>query len=162
MKTRCLFLDIDGVLNNNYTTTKLKKCSIHTGSVGLDPTLLNRYLKWYEQNQGLLDVVISSSWRLDTKFLDKLFQAGIKWVGITPRLSAPQFERGQQIVHYLMYTQHTYDEYAILDDINQFRPDQQDRFVQTDEEVGLTDNDLLRIERILKIGTWYNFNLQDK
>lgn len=136
-----LFLDIDGVLNCNKTQEKFGFF------LGLDPELVDRYLKWLKTSK-VTEVILSSTWRDSHQAREHLIDNGIHWDDITPvhRNHGP---RGFEIQHWMDDSNVEPESIAILDDI----PDMvhlQSRLVHTDEAVGLQDSDLLKVDELLR------------
>ena len=158
---RVIFLDIDGVLNvESYIVNVYDICK----RVNIDPyqhmrdeyghlfcPLTIRYLNWIIESCDA-KIVISSTWRM----------AGEEWIknmwkhrnlpgeiiGVTPILRSyrtdddisfkDRAERGREIKDYL--SQHPeITDYVIIDDDDDFLPEQEDKFVQTWHQYGLTN-----------------------
>ena len=119
---KVLFLDIDGILNNRDT----KK----------------RFLNWAEGKD--ISIVISSTWRTDFRSLTELTDNGVDYIDVTPKIGC---ERGFEVNAWI--AEHKPDAYAIIDDVDEFLPDQRSKLVLTDPVVGVTDDDLKQIEEIL-------------
>lgn len=150
---KVLFLDVDGVLNND--NTKEKVIDTDTGQMytGVDKKLAEMFVAWFHA-QPPLSIVLSSTWRLFPGMHHALHDVGIHWRDITPSRYNETFQggpgRGNEIVWWL--DQHPeVTHYAILDDMapNHFLPSHRDYLVQTDERVGLTKNDLIKMSKIL-------------
>ena len=139
---RVLFLDIDGVLNHDYTTNRISGLGMFSGFTGLDTALLDRYLKWIDGKPYY--VVLSSSWRQHDVLHDYLRAFGVEFSDRTPRLTY----RGDEVAAWLREHPSTIA-YAILDDMDEFDPEQYDNFVQTNPKTGVTDSDLLRVDKLL-------------
>lgn len=58
--------------------------------------------------------------------------------------------RGMEIKEWLTKRGKRVSQYAIIDDMNNMLPDQQPYFIQTNSEVGITDEDAERAIEILK------------
>lgn len=146
-KIVCIFLDIDGVLNNE---GYIKLCHykhkkpMSMRNIPFDPRCLE-YLKiLYDMINRHYDckIILSSTWRLnniDTAIVEaRLSEYGLKLYGITPDISHDN--RGKEIQTYLnnMSFDNLYD-IIILDDegfdIQQYYPD---NLVKTSFEYGLT------------------------
>lgn len=142
---KVLFLDIDGVLNNDTTKERIgPDGGIFASFLGLDKKLLKLFQDWLADKP--IEVVISSSWRTDERLLKVLNDHGLKWVSITPNRGY----RGREIEEWLEGMPVT--EYAILDDIQQFYPYQRPHFVQTSYIHGLRPKNLKKVESILELG----------
>jgi hypothetical protein len=141
-KMKVLFLDIDGVLNCYSTKEKIKgRGGLVDGFMGIDRGLLKRFLDWLDGKD--IKIVLSSSWRQDERTMAELTDNGIRWIDVTPRLGM----RGFEVSRWL--SDNPVDRYSIIDDVDQFLPDQKKFFILTDPKVGVTDDDLTRAELIL-------------
>lgn len=158
MKVRpIVFLDIDGVLNSYGWWAR--RTTMEFPYREFDPACLSRLSDL--ANHVDADIVISSSWRKpDTphqskdELIDLFADVCRYWAisasvsqritDITPKLDA---ERGIEIRQYLN-EQPGPREYVILDDQDDFFPDQP--LVQTDSSIGLSFSDSLKALAILK------------
>lgn len=134
---KVLFLDVDGVLNRRGTR---ERC---TGFIGVDRELSARLLKWLRQTD--VEVVLSSTWRKHPEMHPHLMKAGIEWIDVTPSLSA---DRGQEIQHWLDQHEGKVTAYAILDDDSDMLDHQKERFVQTQNAVGLEDKHIEKLKQL--------------
>jgi hypothetical protein len=139
---KVLFLDIDGVLNNESTKERVG-VGIFAGMVGLDARLVKLFLDWHA-NHPEIQVVLSSTWRLDDR-MHALVRDAIGCGMVTPNMGS----RRKEIDFVLDWLKPTH--YAILDDIAQFSAEQQPHFVQTSYVHGLRERNLRKIEEILGI-----------
>jgi len=171
---KILFLDIDGVLNCNATFARIKEYPVQP--IKPDQTVESRFfdhaqdmiepylvarLNWILEQTGA-EVVVSSAWRQHFANQEKLCEflekrAGIipgRIIGQTPvfypgaKMSLPRV-RGRQIQAYLDEN-HAGEtlQIVILDDnggMEHLKP----RFVQTDEEYGLTQEEAEKAIAIL-------------
>lgn len=141
---RTLFLDIDGVLNREST----KELSV-TGFKGLDKYLVDKFLTWFNMEKDL-DIVLSSTWRTDPVMVDEIRAVGIPLRGQTKVILNPgsrHIIRGEEINDFVVNNE--IKKYAILDDTQDFFPQQLKYFVQTSYVHGLRDKDLLKLDKIL-------------
>lgn len=131
---KILFLDIDGVLNNSKTK---EKC---LGFTGVDKVLAKRLSTWLH-NRPDIQVVLSSTWRTDPRMWYAIKAEGIDWDEITDEYNG----RSQQIERWVKaHPEVTH--YAILDDNDySWTEEQYARFVQTNEHLGLTESDLMKL-----------------
>lgn len=144
LKMKVLFLDIDGVLNNEKTKERLgPEAGIFANFIGIDKRLLKLFQDWLADKP--IEVVISSSWRTDERMLKVLADHGLRWLDITPNRGY----RGREIEEWLK-GKHV-ARYAILDDIQQFYGHQYRHFVQTSYIHGLRPKNLKKLEAILKL-----------
>jgi len=138
-----IFLDIDGVLNNQSTRERLRGGSIYA----LDPELVKIFANVLLNTAA--KVVLSSSWRLSSDWKKDLIDAGLpqtiadRIIGITPHMPRPAgtgveyAERGKEIEAWLADPANPKPEkFAILDDESDFLPDQP--LFKTTWEKGIT------------------------
>lgn len=137
---KVLFLDVDGVLN------------MHNSG---GPKTLNRnrlrLLQKIIVTTGC-NVVISSSWRKSHFYLSLLGRSlkyrNISIHSITRDLSDLNLLRGDEIKDWI--DRHLdVEQYAIIDDTDEMLDSQQAYFVQTDPNIGLTNDIASRIIQIL-------------
>ncbi|MNK09853.1 hypothetical protein D3C87_278370 [compost metagenome] len=135
-------------------------------------TLLNKLMETTDAY-----IVLSSTWRegLDMEGVKQVLGAmGINTHRVIGRTSQNEGSRGDQIWNFIQGMKErrigefgdffvnsgflidelegvvmTLDSYVIIDDINAFRPEQQDKFVQTSEDDGLLLSDILIAGSIL-------------
>lgn len=141
---KVLFLDIDGVLNRDGTK---ERCN---GYIGVDRFLCNKFLKWLRTTD--VKIVLSSTWRLHSDMWQHLEDAGIKWIDITPDMARRQLSgiyaapgRGTEIQTWLDNHPEV-TQWAILDDMNEFHPEQLGAFVQTQD--GIEDHHIEQLKEI--------------
>lgn len=150
---RVIFLDIDGVLNSSqsaaywYRRYKNGTASRMNAFMTVCPIAYSNLQTILEKLPDL-QIVLSSTWRLQPDYLDKLRDAGIepdilsKIIDRTPQLQ----ERGEEIRMWL--NDHPVDDFVIIDDdvfdLCEFREDA--RFIQTSTSLGLT---LYQVERVV-------------
>jgi hypothetical protein len=140
---KILFLDIDGVLNSDEWHKTGYKSSIDD----LDPNLVRKL------NSLDCEVVITSSWGCDNGQTWKALRRkgfNLKVIGYTERTNNDWTVRGNMIKKWLYDNCHNIDyQYAILDDDSDMLLEQKDHFVQTNSEIGVTDEDINKIKIIL-------------
>lgn len=153
---KVIFLDIDGVLNNEEHLLKL-----------VDMLGEEQYLQLLKDIQelpfnysscmllhGLLnktgaEIILSSTWRLSSKHIESLEKyTGLKIKDKTPNL---QTIRGKEIQQYLDEHKEI-TEYVILDDDSDMLPEQKGHFVKVDAKKGLTMRNIIDCEKKLKYG----------
>lgn len=142
-----IFLDIDGVLNNNRTVTRSPD-----GFVGISDNLCKRLEKIIKATNA--KVVLTSSWKdcsspQDLNYMKKRLKRHFALpIGQTSE-KTPGL-RGTGIKKYL--ETHPCDEFVILDDFDfNFQEENLlDHLVLTNPTVGLTDDDVLDAIAILK------------
>ena len=105
------------------------------------------------------EIVVSSSWRCEgIDFLremwgDRNMPGSI--TGVTPRYGATyglENRRGWEIEKYLKMlrqSENTQRKYVIIDDYDSFLPHQQEFFIHTDSDVGITEADAEKAIKIL-------------
>lgn len=156
---KLIFLDIDGVLNNEqwYSSGKAQIAYLLTGendikAYNFDPD----NWKWIEKLIQDTDakIVLSSSWRSFSlektieDFTGTAFELLVKYmVGVTPY----SFERhrGKEIQHYLDNCTEQIESYVIFDDDTDMLENQRDNFVHTDFFNGVTEKDYIKAKEIL-------------
>ena len=157
LNKKIIFLDFDGVLNTaNYQTWRQllgKDISDLHGHLFSPSAVRNlqRLIKWTNAK-----IILSSSWRLDGLDVMRRMWKERKMPGeiydITPYVNArdyPKFTRGIEINTWLEKNGYLGCPYVILDDIDDFLPEQYNNVVLTNYKRGLTLFVLLRAMRIL-------------
>lgn len=135
-----IFLDIDGVLNNDRTEARSPQ-----GYIGISPGLVKRLAKIVKATDA--QIILSSTWKtaddIDFKYLTrKLMQSNLYLSGKTKEPEGRLYIRGYGIKKFL--ETHECDEYVILDDeVFDFREEGiLDHAVITDWREGLTKDDV--------------------
>lgn len=143
---KVLFLDIDGVLNCETTWERLgDEFGIYRAMMGIDFRLVELLKDWLRDHPEV-EVVLSSTWRLDERMAAEVKRRGIDFIAMTRNLGP----RSREIADWLAaHPQVTH--YAILDDIPQFAATQQRHFVRTRYVHGLQFKDLQRVSQILEV-----------
>lgn len=146
---KVIFLDIDGVLNNQQTNAKTP-----VGFIGINNSLLKRFSKLVKETNAR--IVLSSTWKKewhrderfcteDGKYMVKKFRQQKllifdKIKDVNGRLSL----RGASIMQYLENHPEV-EEWVVIDD-DEFDfakyPEIMDRFVHTDNLKGLVEDDV--------------------
>lgn len=149
-RMKIIFLDFDGVLTTPQSNYQF------------NPSLFERLRVLLEKSGAY--IVITSSWRGMTKeetiisitdrtnpsvggnpfpFVDKI-------IGVTPRIG---WTRGQQITGWFKRHEKLDEiqqaDYVIIDDENDFSERQREHLVRTNENVGITDEDVKKALQIL-------------
>lgn len=139
---KVIFLDIDGVLNNNKTYSRMD-----FGAYTMRGTAFTREdIDWdtdcVDQLKRIVlatgaKIVISSTWRKlfsldELRLMFAMYEIDAEIIGCTPE--SQRGFRGDEINQYLSH--HTIEDYIIIDDDTDFYPQQQR--VKTSIEVGLT------------------------
>ena len=160
---KLLFLDIDGVLNTKLWYGKMnKETPKDRWGYAFDPVSVAN-LKRIVNETGA-DIVISSSWKcVGLTELRKMWKARRlpgKIIDVTPDrykddelryLDDTEIDniRGYEIREWLSRNGKQVSHYAIIDDLYEMLPEQQDHLVMTDSETGITDEDADRAIEIL-------------
>lgn len=149
---KIIFLDIDGVLNNDKTLARTPQ-----GFVGINSTLTSRLKNIVKETKA--KIVLSSSWRVnyvkyyisdtDSKYLIK--QLGYKDLKIEGSTTITGSNRGWQIKQYI--EEHKIKTFVILDDEfeNEFAEyNLTKHLVHTDSRLGLTRENVEQAIKILQ------------
>lgn len=141
MKT--IFLDIDGVLNNDYTKEEFYYGE--TAFTGVSQRLRDMFLSWMEGKD--YKIVLTSTWRQVERARQELLDNGIHWKYETPYL--PGEIRGEEIQQIL--DQGFITKYVILDDLGagNFLKDQRPFLIQTSPKHGLRQKNLEKADKLL-------------
>jgi hypothetical protein len=142
---KILFLDIDGVLNNETTKERIGGEGPYRAMHALDARLVRLLLDWHQKHPEV-KLILSSTWRLEADLIHLIIEADIPLDGKT-RNGANRRLEIQDYLNRLPNVTH----YAIVDDIAQFSAEQQPHFVQTSYAHGLREKDLRKIEAILEL-----------
>jgi len=156
---RLIFLDIDGVLNNQIMYEHYKDQIIETASGQIDPRCI-----------GLLNdltdaigakIVLSSTWRKYGDAVDDLKNAGITAdiISVTPWGLGIGALRGNEILQWmenhaglLGCEYYEYDDYVIIDDDSDMLLWQKNNYFNVDSYCGLTPNLIYKIKLFFKRG----------
>ena len=154
---KILFLDIDGVLNTGWWYTKLDRNTPKDKyGYAFDLRSVANLKKILDETGA--EIVISSSWKsFGISELKQMWQdRGLpgKLIGITPNSVSDEMLlnadldhmelfsiRGMEIKEWLDKHGKKVSHYVIIDDMDNFLPEQKSHFVQTDPEVGITEKD---------------------
>ena len=160
MPAPIIFLDFDGVLNTNRKLTSLRCQSLpimDNYCYLFDPEAVANLKTIIDATNA--EIVVSSSWRCEgIDFLremwgDRNMPGPI--TGVTPRYGATyglENRRGWEIEKYLAMlrqSENTQRKYVIIDDYDSFLPHQQEFFIHTDSDVGITEADAEKAIKIL-------------
>jgi hypothetical protein len=126
---KILFLDIDGVCNNQETFNKYKEAEFP-----IDPYMA--FLVGKIQLDTGCDVVLSSSWRHHEDSVEFINKRIVPILDTTPELDSGI--RGEEIQEWLDENPDV-EKYAILDDDDDMLDEQLDNYFETDWETGLTE-----------------------
>ena len=158
---KVIFLDIDGVLSPRWWDSD--KQSDNYGRL-FDAKAVANLSKIVEETEA--EIVISSSWKnvglveLQNMWRDRNLPGKI--VDITPDYMSDElllkedsadmdylYERGSEIQGWLLLHGDDVGRYVIIDDMDDILPEQQSHFVQTDPEVGITNDDVKKVVHLL-------------
>ena len=158
---KIIFLDIDGVLSPRWWNSD--KQSDNYGCL-FDAKAVANLAKIIEETGA--EIVISSSWKniglveLQNMWRDRGLPG--KLVDITPDYMSDEillkedsanvdylYERGSEIQGWLLLHGDDVGRYVIIDDMDDILPEQQFHFVQTDPEVGITNDDVKKVVHLL-------------
>ena len=151
---KVIFLDIDGVLNNEEHIVKIhgllgKEQYLdllrEIGELPFDYRSCELLQKFTKETN--VEVILSSTWRLNPEAPNIIKRyAGIEIKDITPRLHSI---RGEEIQQYLDNHKEITN-YVILDDDNDMLESQKEHFVKVNNKYGLTIKEIIQCENILK------------
>ena len=145
-----LFLDVDGVLNDD-------KCLKNSWRLGTSTNAISReYMDRLAEivHQSWARVVLSSDWRLHTnRPADSIIRAvlsmwNIRMIGRTPDLIKAQ-HRSEEIRHWLDNTKENVRNFVILDDMEEAGFGMEDNFVHVKDGQGLREEHVKRAIDIL-------------
>ena len=145
MGIKLIFLDIDGVLNNESTRARAPNSAI-----GINVGMVSIFKRIIEETDA--KIVLSSAWRLYPKIHDYLWEnlgqdLKDRCIGMTP-CSWSDY-RGREIEQWLESNKHIeIDSFIILDDCNDMQP-YMDRLIQTSWRTGITNNHVDRAIEML-------------
>jgi len=149
IRERVLFLDVDGVLNNEGVFSDRR-----FGFLPIDNLCVERLHRVVRETE--CSIVLSSAWRgsdwherkLEAEFVFECYFGELPHAerinvrhedGSTKRLSGADYNgRGSEIAEWLSRHPEV-KQYAIVDDDGDMLPDQMERFVQTTFETGLSN-----------------------
>jgi hypothetical protein len=147
-KIKVLLTDIDGVFNHfspDSTTTQRQTPEGYL--IMTDPEKV--FMLNNAQDLNGFSVVLSSTWRIVPNWREQMRANGFlfKFLDKTPIIKNGL--RGEEIKAWL--DQHPeVERYAILDDIDEFSPEQKVNFFKTDQTIGLTQEIMDKIVDHLK------------
>ena len=162
---KIIFLDIDGVLNSGRWFAKIGGEPDADGyGISFDPVAVDCLGRIISETGA--EIVISSSWKwlgLDTmRNMWKDRNLPGKIIGITPNSVSDELLidadidsmelfhiRGEEIKEWLKKHGKRVCNYVIIDDMDNMLPGQQSHFVQTNPEMGITEDDAEKAIAIL-------------
>lgn len=162
---KIIFLDIDGVLNTeSWYVQMTNETPKDKFGYAYDPQAVANLRKIVEETEA--DIVISSSWKcmglsqMEDMWKDRNLPGKI--IGITPNSVSDELLidadidsmelfhiRGEEIKEWLKKHGKRVCNYVIIDDMDNMLPGQQSHFVQTNPEMGITEDDAEKAIAIL-------------
>ena len=146
---KVLFLDIDGVLNTDRQQWHCQMngiAPIDRFGYEFDPKAVGNLTTILEETNA--EIVISSSWKfLGLQTLQKMWKDR-NLPGTIVDITHDGESKGWEIDEWLMNHEGQVCGYVIIDDENDMMPEQQEHFVQTNPQFGITKKN---IEDIIKI-----------
>lgn len=153
-KRKIILLDIDGVLNCDSTTDRMcitNQYGIEGKYTGVDDDKIDRLRKLVEETDAY--IVISSTWRQTKGAMDFLKerigeQLTERIIGSTPIIGLRMSDRHREISEWLENNDEC--DFIVIDDSPYCNLDLfEDKFIQTNESIGLTDEDIIKAKKIL-------------
>ena len=163
--SKIVFLDIDGVLNTGWWYSQMDRNTPKDKyGYAFDPRSVANLKKIVDETGA--DIVISSSWKsFGLSELEDMWQdRGLpgKLIGITPNSVSDEMLLNADLDHMEIFSVREMEikewldkhgkkvsHYVIIDDMDNFLPEQKSHFVLTDPEVGITDEDADKAIKIL-------------
>jgi len=150
---KAIFLDVDGVLNNENHILKLVELlgekqyfQLHRDLGEMPFDYQSCMLLHGLINKTGAEIILSSTWRLSPKHMEVLEKyTGLKIKDKTPRLNTI---RGEEIKQYLDEHEEITN-YVILDDDSDMLEEQKSHFVEVNAKTGLTMAEIVKCEKIL-------------
>lgn len=141
-----LFLDVDGVLNNEAAFIRHSKEDKGELSMWVLDDECVQLLKEVVQETGC-KLVLSSTWRKHEDAIKVLESKGLKFIGKTKSLPGI---RGLEIERWLKDNEHLrIEKFAILDDDSDMLKSQKPKFVQTSFKTGLQREHVKKLKVLL-------------
>ena len=148
---KILFLDIDGVLNTDRQQWYCQMNSIapvDKFGYAFDSKAVENLATILEETGA--EIVISSSWKfLGLQTLQKMWKDR-NMPGTILDITPDGDNKGLKIDEWLLKHEGQVSGYAIIDDENDMQPEQQEHFVQTNSQFGITLKDADRVMTILR------------
>lgn len=153
---KVIFLDIDGVLNTKWLYTQMDKNTPRDKyGYAFDPNAVANLKRIIDETGA--EIVISSSWKSFglTELIDMWQERNLPGliIGITPNSVSDELLlhadldnmeifhiRGEEIKEWLLRHGKEVSNYVIIDDVDNMLPEQQNHFVQTNPETGITED----------------------
>lgn len=167
---KIIFLDIDGVLNNEDSDIVYLPPTSHCSGGFYCPELVTLFNTIVEETQA--KIVLSSTWRLglSIKQVQELLQEmGISGevVGVTDHIWDRHIFRGNEIYKWIRDNEsligkyYDYTDYLILDDDSDMLYWQRNNFVQTNGLKGLTESNVMESIAILNGGRGDSYGVNE-
>lgn len=148
---KVIFLDVDGVLNSDETG--------FGGFFGIEKVLVKDDVKWGDVlvdrirtivKETGANIVISSTWRrhFDIPKFGEMFGL-YDWPDVPIIDMTPKLHQGRGVEVNAWLQKNPVDRYVIIDDVDQFLPDQKEFFIQTSIMTGITQEDTIQAIKIL-------------
>ena len=162
---KVIFLDIDGVLNTGRWYSKMDRNTPKDKyGYAFDPNAVANLKKIIDETGA--EIVISSSWKsFGLSELEEMWQDRVlpgKLIGITPNTVSDEMLlnadldhmelfsiRGMEIKEWLSKKGKYVSHYVIIDDMDNMLQEQKSHFVQTNPEVGITEENAVQAISIL-------------
>ena len=162
---KVIFLDIDGVLNTGRWYSKMDRNTPKDKyGYAFDPNAVANLKKIVDETGA--EIVISSSWKsFGLSELEEMWQDRVlpgKLIGITPNTVSDEMLlnadldhmelfsiRGMEIKEWLSKKGKYVSHYVIIDDMDNMLQEQKSHFVQTNPEVGITEENAVQAISIL-------------
>lgn len=155
-ESKVIFLDCDGVINSiqwEVVQKDMPPASVIDDAI--DPRCLARIVSICSETRA--KIVLSSDWRINWPFArTRLERAGIPEgviIDRTPVVPDVNLSRGEEIRAWLNEHDFVYN-YIIIDDRDDFLPEQRQHLVQTSPWVGITDKDKNKAIEMLATLNW--------
>ena len=164
---KVMFLDIDGVLNTGRWYSKMDRNTPKDKyGYAFDPNAVANLKKIVDETGA--EIVISSSWKsFGLSELEEMWEErGLpgKLIGITPNTVSDEMLlnadldhmelfsiRGMEIKEWLTKHGKNVNHYVIIDDMDNMLQEQKSHFVQTNPEVGITEENAVQAIKILTL-----------
>lgn len=153
---RYIFLDIDGVLNTDRHQFALHKKGAPTRDDLMpyfDPEAVENLRQIVKDTEA--DIIITSSWRhkgltvMEEVWASRAMPGFV--VDVTPTVTNSFFcVRGMEILKWLAENAPEEYRHAIIDDGDDFLPEQREHLVRTNPHCGISQNDIEKVIKILQ------------
>lgn len=157
---KVIFLDIDGVLNDNFTQSKIfgydfvdddkvERLKTIIDATGAKVVLSSTWRDgWYDWDEGLNTLSADMFIALEKKLRD----FGVELFDKTPMPTRSRSRRGEEITYWLDHQNDNIEAFVILEDFENLFPCSEDHIVWTDPSEGLTEECMeLAIDKLNKI-----------